>query len=194
MFRIQKRSQFTIEKGHRQQQSHTKYIIDKDHAEFGQFNVLCRKFHIQDVAARRQAVGHHPKQARGRNMNIILCRRDGSQEHNRKGGYRQTLRLAAKKEIITGRRNNVGDIFEHSDHGHRIGFQRDHSGKEHETKEDVDGCPSTGGFPIQRRVLYPVHHPAYFDTDGRNDGLKDDEEYIEVPINQVIVTEEQEEV
>jgi hypothetical protein len=38
-----------------------------------------------------------------------------------------------------------------------------------------------------------MHHPADFDTDGRNDGLKDDEEYIEVPINQVIVTEEQEE-
>lgn len=53
-------------------------------------------------------------------------------------------------------------------------FETGHAGEEHAAKENVDGCPKTGGSEVEVGVFYPADVLGEFDANDGGNGLEDD--------------------
>ena len=114
--------------------------------------------------------------------------RNSSTQHDSKCHNDECFRYLSKTIVITDSDENVGDIFKYSHHGYRIVLERHHAGKEHETKEDIDGCPHASRSQIEIGIFDPLHEFTQFDTNDGHNGLKDYEKDIQISIRKVIVT------
>lgn len=79
-----------------------------------------------------------------------------------------------EKVTVSGGHDNVGNIFEDSDNGNGIVFERRHACKEHETKEDVDRGPQACGSHVERWIIDPFEAFAQIDGRDSDNGLKYD--------------------
>jgi hypothetical protein len=93
-----------------------------------------------------------------------------------------------EEKVIPSRNHNVGNVFEDGHHWNRVVLQRGNARKEHETEKYVHGRPIAGRFQGQGRIFDPFHAFTKVDAQNRNNSLKDDNENIQSPVNQMIVT------
>lgn len=171
-----------------QQKYDTEYVIHVDHAEFGHFDGLGSEFHVEHVSAGGDAVHGHPKETNESDFHVVPGGGNGTRKHDPKGDVNQSFRPCSETNVVSGGGEDVGNVLEDGNHGYRVELQRRHAGEEHETEKDIDGSPGLGHGPGQGRVFHPAGFAADLDAHDRRDGLKDNEENVQVTLVQVPVT------
>ena len=187
-FRFQQQCQFTTEDTGRQQEQHAKDVVVKDHPKLGQFHILRRELHVEDVAGRGEAVCAHPKQTGKGNVDIVPSSRDGTGQHHTKGHNDKRLGRRTKEVKVSDRHDNVGDVLEDGHHRDTVEFKRGHSSEEHQTEQNVDGSPKLGSAEVELGVLDPLELLAHFDANDGRQGLEDNKKHVEVSTDEMVVT------